>query len=478
MALHTKFVKDIGIIGIAQLLTNFKGFILIPLLTKSLGPQNYGIWAQFFITINFIAPLIALSLPNALIRFLPGTKEKKDAQEQIWSTNLLVFILALFVAAGLMIFASQISNILKIPSGLILLLGILVIFESLSSLLSSVFQAFRETKKLFAFIVLSPIAEIVFVSFAVLGNHGLYGAVFALLFAKLLILFLLLFLVIQKVGLGIPNFSRIKEYLSFSLPTMAGGFSYRVVQVGDQYIIGAFMGIIFVGYYAPAYSLGLMLNMLTLPIGMILPALLAKLFSENNSEEIKKYLGETMKYILLLIIPAAFGISVLSRQLLEILSTREIALHAYMVVPFVAASFLLFAAQGIFVQILYLFKKTREVGTIWFLGALINVGANFILIPRLGLLGAAIATLLAYLFVFASTWFFSSKYLQFNIEHKPLLKSITAAFLMSAIIFLSHPEGLLETGASIVLGAVFYGFLLFAFRAIGEKEIKFFAKLF
>lgn len=475
---YGKFVKDIGLVGIAQILTNARGFILLPILAKTFGAAEYGIWAQLSITVNFLIPLTSLGLPNSLVRFLPASKRIQDMREQIWSSAFVTLGVSTAIGILLLALTKPLQYIIQIPTPFIIFLAFLIVIQSLNNISSGIIQAFQEAKKLSAFIIISPIADIIFVSAAVFTDRGLYGAVVALVFAKLLMLFLLSLLVTQKVGFGIPNFSRIKEYLSFSIPTMAGSFSYRVVQVGDQYIIGAFWGILFVGYYAPAYSLGLILNMLTLPVGMILPALLAKLFSENNIPEIQKYLSNTMKYMLLLIIPATFGLSVLSKQLLEILSTREIALHASMVVPLVAVSFLLFAAQGIFVQVLYLFKKTREIGLIWFFGALLNIGLNLVFIPKLGLLGAALTTLFAYSFVCATTWILSSKYLPFCIEWKTLLKSAAASLCMSGVILLFHPEGLAETGISMVFGAILYSAILFAFKGIGKKEIEFLTKLF
>ncbi|MDO8633270.1 MAG: oligosaccharide flippase family protein [Candidatus Wildermuthbacteria bacterium] len=478
MSHYGKFVKDVGLVGIAQILTNMRGFILLPILAKTLGAAEYGIWAQLSITVNFLIPLTSLGLPNALIRFLPASHEPKDLREQVWSS--VIFTLGVSIITGLVLVAltGPLQQIIQIPAPFMVFLAGLVITQSLNSIFSSTVQAFQEAKKLSVFIILSPIADIVFVSAAVLGGLGLYGAVASMLLAKLLILSLFLLLLVLKIGFGFPNFSKIKEYLSFSLPTVAGNLSYRVVQVGDQYIIGIFMGILFVGYYAPAYSLGLILNMFTLPIGMMLPALLAKLFSENNREEIQRYLSQTMKYMLLLIIPATFGLSILSRQLLEILSTREIALNSYMVVPLVAISFLFFAAQGVFVQVLYLFKKTRSLGAIWFFAALLNFGLNLLFIPKFGLLGAAFTTFLAYLFVLSATWFLSAKYLAFSIEWKALLKSLLAALVMSFAIFLYRPEGIWETGGAIVLGALLYGSLLFLMGGIGKKEINFLARLF
>ncbi|MDO8577335.1 MAG: oligosaccharide flippase family protein [Candidatus Wildermuthbacteria bacterium] len=473
-----KFVKDVGMIGIAQILTNMRGFILLPVLAKTLGPADYGIWAQLSITVNFLIPLTSLGLPNALIRFLPATKEPKELREQVWSSIFFTLGVSALVGLAIVALARPLQHIVQIPPQFMVFLASLIVIESLGNVSSGIIQAFQEAKKLSAFIILSPIADIVFVSTAVLTGRELYGAIVALILAKIAILFFLALLVTRRVGIGIPNFSKIKEYLNFSLPTVAGNLSYRVVQVGDQYIIGILLGVLFVGYYAPAYSLGLILNMFTLPIGMMLPALLAKLFSENNIEEIQKYLGSTMKYMLFLIIPATFGLSVLAKQLLEILSTREIALNSYMVVPLVAVSFLFFAAQGVFTQVLYLFKKTRALGIIWIFAAFLNLGLNLLFIPKFGLLGAAFTTFLAYLFVLSATWFLSTKYLTFSIEWKALLKSLISALVMSLTIFLYHPEKIWETGGAIVLGALLYGSLLFLMGGIGKKEINFLARLF
>ncbi len=478
MSHYRKFVKDIGLIGIAQILTNARGFILLPILTKTLGAADLGIWYQFLVTINFLIPLTSLGLSNSLIRFLPGSKDAKDIREQIWSSAFFTIGVSVIVGLSLVLLAKPLQHVLRIPTPFMVFLAFLIVIQSLSTISSGIIQAFQEAKKLSAFIILSPIADIVFVSIALAMGKGLYGAIISMVLAKLIIFSLLVFLITQKVGFQIPTFRRIKELLNFSLPTIPGATSYRIVQVGDQYMLAFFKGIASVGYYASAYSLGLILNMITLPVGMVLPALLAKFFSENNIKEVKTYLTHTLTYILLILIPATFGLSILSKQLFEMISNREFALHAWFVIPLVAGSSLFFAAQGIFVQVLYLFKKTGAVGIIWFLAALINIGTNLIFIPAFGLLGAALTTLFSFLFIFTATWFLSSKYLSFPIEWKSLFKSVVASCLMSLGILMLHPEGLLKTIIAIALGMVLYTFFLFLMKGIGKKEIEFLTKLF
>ena len=477
MSHHAKFVKDIGLVGVAQAFSNLRGLILIPVLTKFLGAEQYGIWAQFFVTLNFIVPITLLSLSNSLIRFLPGSEDKKEIQEQVWSTNLLVAGITFFVAAILTLFAKQISNILQIPPHLIFLLGILVILQSLGFLLSSVLQALQEAKKLSFFIVGVPLVEVIFASLAVLFGFKLEGAVLGLVLARSLSFFVLFVVILKKVGLKFPDFSRIKEHFQFGLPIVISNLAYRVVQVGDHYLISIMLGILFVGYYAPAYSFGFMLNMVTLPVGMILPAVLAKFFAEQKIEEIKQYLAQTFKYTFFILIPAVFGLGTLSKQLLTIFSTEDIAIHSYKVLPIIATSFLFFASYGIFAQILYLFKKTMMTGILWVGAAILNIVLNVFFIPTFGIVGAAFATLFSYGALCIATWIWSWRYLSFSLPWQALGKSLIASILMSAMIATIHPEGIVAVLFTIAIAMLLYGIFLIFLKAIGRKEIEFFSLL-
>ena len=79
---YKKFTKDIGIVGITQLITMLRGFILLPIITKLLGAENYGIWTQITVTIGLVTPVIVLGLPYSLVRFLAGEKDRKEITEQ------------------------------------------------------------------------------------------------------------------------------------------------------------------------------------------------------------------------------------------------------------------------------------------------------------------------------------------------------------------------------------------------------------
>ena len=79
---YQKFAKDVGIIGVTSILTSLSGIILLPLLTKTLGSHDYGIWAQVQVTIGLALGFVGLGLPYAMTRFLPSKKDKWEIQEE------------------------------------------------------------------------------------------------------------------------------------------------------------------------------------------------------------------------------------------------------------------------------------------------------------------------------------------------------------------------------------------------------------
>ena len=328
------------------------------------------------------------------------------------------------------------------------------------------------------FVIFQTFGEVGLVAGIVLLGYGLYGAVMSLLIIRLITFLMLFGFILKKIGIKIPAFLRIKEYLRFSLPTVVSSVSYWAVTSSDRYLIGFFLGILFVGYYAPAYTVGNVINFFIFPLLFVLFPVLSKFYDENKISEVKDYLKYSLKYFLMIAIPSAFGLSILSRELLTIFSTKDIASNAYFITPFVALSILLYGVYAIFVQILILFKKTKIFGTIWVGAALLNIGLNFVLIPKFGILGAAITTLLAYSLAFLLTWYYSSKYFQFEIDWQFITKSIFASVLMVSAIIWFNPIGLFETIIAIITGALLYGVFILLFKGFNKKEIEFLKKYF
>jgi O-antigen/teichoic acid export membrane protein len=473
-----KFTKDVGLVGLTNLVMVLKALIILPVITKLLGAENYGIWAQLMVTLGLIAPLATLGLDYALVRFLPAEKNEKEIQDGIYSVLAIIFSIALVVSLILIFFSSSISQFFGGEKILVQILAFTIILECLNEVFFNIFRAFQKMGIYSFFMISQTFGEVGLVVGTVLLGYGLFGAVLSLLIIRFVNFLIMGGLTIKKVGIKIPKFLKTKEYLSFSLPTTLGFIAFWIIQSSDKYLIGFFLGTLFVGYYAPAYTIGSFVVLFVTPLSFVLPAVLSKFFDENKISEVKNYLRYSLKYFLMITVPSVFGMSILSRQLLTIFSTSEIAQQAYHIVPFIALSILLFGIYSIVAQVIVLKKETKITGTIWIIAAVLNIGLNLLFIPKLGILGAAITTLFAYTLTFALTCYYSLKEISFEIDWKFISKSIFASILMSLFIVWFNPFGLSKTLIAIFLGVLIYGALIYLLKGITKKEALFFKNLF
>ena len=473
------FAQRVGLVGIVNLLVSLSGIILLPILTKTLPIEEYGIWVQIIVTITLISPIVGMGLPYTMVRFLAAEKDKKKIQEGFYS--IAVFILFTSLAASLLLFLFSepfAAAFLGDRADLIRIISVLIPIECLNGLFLDFFRTFQRIKKYSFFNILYTYGMVVLVTYSLLSGYGIFGALVSFLIARIIVFLLMGSLIISEIGVKIPTFSHLKEYLNFGLPTVPGNFSSWIVSSSDRYIIGYFLGVAFVGYYSPGYMLGAMIGMYMAPIGFLLPAVLSKLYDEGKEGEVKRYLEYTLKYFLMLAIPSVFGLSLLSKQLLITLSTSEIASYGYLITPFVAVSMVLSGAYSVIAQIIVLVKKTKISGSIWILAAVMNLGLNFVFIPYFGILGAAITTLVAYSLALILTTYYSSHYFSFEIDFRFILKSILASVVMSLVIIKWCPIGTLNVLIVIGVCAVVYAAILLLLKGVKKEEIAFFRELF
>ena len=163
------------------------------------------------------------------------------------------------------------------------------------------------------------------------------------------------------------------------------------------------------GIYSAACSFGSLIQLFVSPLQLILFPELSKLYDENKIDEIVICMSHSLRYFLLISLPAVFGLSVLAKPLLRIFTTQDF-ISGWLVIPIIALSGLLAGIVQIFVNTLLVVKKTKVPTYINFAAAILNVLINLLLIPLVGIVGAALSTLLSYFFMAALCTHMSLKY--------------------------------------------------------------------
>ena len=203
----------------------------------------------------------------------------------------------------------------------------------------------------------------------------------------------------------------------------------------------------------------------------------SKLYDEGRINEVKTHLSHTLKYFLAVTLPFIFGAAILGEPVLRMFSTTEIAEEGYRIIPIVALGFLFLGVQAIVHYILLVTKKTKLLALTWSFSVPLNLGLNIIVVPWLGIIGAAGTTLLAYLLAMGAICYFSLKEFRFDPNWRFIGKSLFASAVMSAAVWFISPEGTVSTLLTVALGVVIYGAVIILLKGFTRNEYEFFKGL-
>lgn len=472
------FVKRAGLLGITNILVVITSIILTPILTKTLPITDYGIWIQVNTTYLLITGINTLGLSTALVRYLSAEKNKRMIQESFYSMLVIIAIVSFITSLIMCYFSKPISiSLFNGNDGVVMITSVIIFFGSLNVLLIDYFRAFERMKLYSLLILIQSYFSLFLVSYFALSNQGINIIVSALLITQVTIFFITIPIIIRDIGFKFPKFKKFKEYLNFGLPTVPSSLSYWMVDSSDRYFLAFLLGAAFVGYYSPGYILGTLIFLFFTPLALILPASLPKLYENAKIDEVDSLIKYSLKYFLLVAIPSVFALSLLSKPILLLLTTPEIALNGYLVTPFIAFSSLLMGMYGIITNHLLLKKKTGIMGGIWIFAAILSL-LNLVFIPYFGIIGAAIVTLISYTFAFILGLFYTLKYAKIYFEYIFILKSVISSIILSIIIILIKPEGVFDLIIVFGVSIIIYVFCMFLFRGVEKDEIQFFKNIF
>lgn len=474
-SIYEKFARDTGIMTAVHIVTGLRSLVLLPIITKTLDAYSYGIWAQVTVTLLLVFPLCTLGLDYALNRFLPGKTDKAEIREAFFSILLVVLGCSAVIAAAVMLLRNPIADALFGSADMApvaALMGGALLFRAITSSCTNYFRAFRQTKTYAALSIALEVGEIGLAAYLVLAGYGIEGAVTALLVVRAVIFLIALALIIRQVGIRLPRFVNIRPYIGFSIPLMTLPLIWWILSWSDRYIITIFRDTAQVGIYSAAYVIGSACAIYMGPLTDLMLATLSKLYDEERITEVKTILSRSLRYSLMLVIPSVFGVSVLGESLLRLFTTAEFTSVSSALIPIIASAVAVFSIRNITVFGLLLTKNTKKIVIIYGASAIINVVINIILIPHIGIVGAAIATLVSFAFASFIVTRLSLKSLPFYIDWPFLLKSLAASAAMAAVIWLAAPGGLAGVVLWIIAGAVIYFCLLLLLRGLTGEEIR------
>ncbi|HIH74095.1 MAG TPA: flippase [Methanosarcina sp.] len=473
MMSYQKFARDVGFIGMVQILTSLSTFFLLPIITKTLGAYDYGLWAQINITVSLISSLALMGLSMSFVRFLSSETDKKKIREAVYSILFFVTVSGFLASSVLYVFAEPLATFgFKDPQAAYFIQAgsLLILMNAVESISLFYFRVFRQIDKFSYFTLFETFGKLLFILILLKMGYGLLGVIAATLMVQGLIFLITLITIILQIGLFIPRFTYIREYLQFSLPLTPNALIRWVTESSDRYMVTYFLGLSSVGVYTAACSIGNLIQLFVSPLQLILFPELSKLFDEDKMDEVRIYMSHSLRYFLIIAIPAVFGLSSLAKPLLGVLTTQDF-ISGWLVIPIIAFAGLMAGIFQIFVNTMFLIKETKPATYINIIAAVSNVLINLILIPSVGIIGAAISTLVSYFFMATFCVHISLKHFKLDFYYLDIAKSILSSMAMYFFVSSFAISGILELFEAAAAGTLIYVVVMFLVGGFTDHEM-------
>lgn len=438
MANHArKIAKHSVVYGLGGVIGKAIGFIMIPVYTRYLTPADYGIYALLILTTQILTMFLTLGLSSATLRYY-FEYDEEAIQKKVISTALIVSIAISFFGAGTAnLFRSQLS-MLCFDSPQYAQLFTYVLFAMAFEISMEVPLAFIRAKDLshiFLIVETSRLAVALALNilFVVYYRMGLSGILISNLITSIVFGAGIIFFTFAKTTFAFSK-KLFSQLLSYGWPLIFSGFGFFVIQSSDKF---------FLKHYSTFEQLGLF--SLSERFVSIFPLLIIgpfwKMygpyrFAIMNRDDAKSVYAAVQKMMFAICAIVGLTLAILSEDVIKIVATPAFY-DAYKPIPFLVLANIGRLAYYLFQTGIYLQKKTKIIPKMVWTIAVIDILANFILIPAFGIIGAAQARFGAFFSLAVLTYFISRKIYHIKYDHKANLIIVvisSAAWIISNLI--------------------------------------------
>jgi O-antigen/teichoic acid export membrane protein len=405
--LRSALIKQSALYSIFNVLNAAIPFLLIPFLSRSLTPLEYGIITLYTTSISFLMPFISMNLQGAITNKF-YSKDPINISEYIGNA---VLILLTTVATGIFIvnlFSIEIEAFIKFPSNW---LWSIIVVCGAQTLIQICLVNWQVEGKIFSFGLFQLSFSLINFSLTLyliyyqnlkwegrIISHTLISSIWGI-FA-----FVLLFLR-KRVNFSF-NKLYIKNALNFGVPLIPHALGGFLIAMTDKVLIANMIGVEATGLYGVGFQVGSVLSIITSAFNLAYVPWLFSNLKEDNVQKKQKIVRFTYLYFLILILFVVFSAGIL--PFINAFFLGEKFIESYSISVWILVGF---AFNGMYLMVTnYIFyvEKTQYLGITTLIVGILNVYLCYFMINKIGIVGGAISTCIAYFSSFIITWYLSN----------------------------------------------------------------------
>jgi glycosyltransferase involved in cell wall biosynthesis len=247
----------------------------------------------------------------------------------------------------------------------------------------------------------------------------------------------------------------LKASIAFGLPLVLQELFGIVLDSGDRVVVRHYLGADALGFYSVAYGMSTYVsNFLIAPLGLAITPIYIRLWNEQGPAKTSEFLSSTFDLFLMIAAAVMAVVWVSSHDILLVLASPKYQ-GADRLMPAIIAGLLIYTAQIFTNAGLIIHKRTALLAGAIAISAALNIGLNILLVPRMGLRGAALVTFWSYGFCSLLIGVLSSRFLSLKVHLFRAIRYLvaaTAAVLLAAGSEMRNPaaNAVARTAAALV----------------------------
>jgi len=408
-----------------QVLIKLKGIITMPIMTYYLAPSEMGAFNLINVTASMLIPIFTLNLTDGpAIHIVQEKSHLKimDMYNTVLNSVLIIsLICSILLWGGTLFFKPSYRDF-------IFAIIVLIISNVLFKVTSYILAIFQQTSILVRNTVIRDVLATVLTIILVMLGLSYQGIVASAIIANIFAAFLIWRLI--KTDLPYRFFldkEILSTFLKTALPLLPVFFFSWLIQSSDSYFLAYFHGEQNVGKYAVIYGLTNVILSITFALNFFWFPVSARLWVENR-EQYMKVFTVVFAGLLTVLLAAVCLFELNSSTIMQIFVRRATYQDAHIIMGTIAFAFSMQVLITLLTAPLYSNRNIKAIFFAYLAGGVLNTILNILLIPKTGIIGAAVSTALAYLVIVVAMGFLNYRLARFSFLDSRL-KYLVPAFM-------------------------------------------------
>lgn len=428
-----QLISESAVYGLATTATRFLSVFLVPVYTRIFTPEDYGVMSLVNSTMIIVSIFVVLALDNSASRWYWDSEETEDQKSTIasWAwcqlSVSLGFAVLIFLASdwlGKQIVGRPDAGLYFQLAAVTLPLGVFGV------VVMSWLRMRRRPWVTVAYMLTTNLLTMLLTILFVVGfRWGLSGIYWAQIIGLAVGLVISLWLLRDWINPRHFRWERLREMLRFAFPLIPAALAIWVVNFSDRYFVQVYTSTNEVGLYQVGSSLAAFVALIT---GAFQMAWGPFAMSIHKREEARQVYANVFLAYLWLCSLICTALTLFAPQVIKLLATQQY-MGATSVVSFLSFSYVMVGLSYIASVGPLIAKTSGPTGIAVTIAAGLNILLNFVLVPRMGKTGSALATLLSQTISPICLFYFAQRL--YPIPYR--FKSGAALLVLSALLILA-----------------------------------------